>query len=129
MDPRHERRLKLVQSLYAYLFQPAEGTFIPPDKNLQSEIDAINSKKSEIDHFISLYAPKYPLDTISKIDLCILRLAIYELKFNKTEPEKVIINEAVELAKELGNERSYAFINAVLGSVLKDTNIESETHE
>jgi len=49
--------------------------------------------------------------------LSILRLAVFELLIDKKEPTKVVINEAVEIAKELGNERSFAFINAVLGSI------------
>jgi N utilization substance protein B len=49
--------------------------------------------------------------------LAILQLAIYELLIEKKEPPKVIIDEAVELAKEFGSEKSYAFVNAILGKV------------
>ncbi|MDO8741794.1 MAG: transcription antitermination protein NusB, partial [Candidatus Roizmanbacteria bacterium] len=66
---------------------------------------------------IKKYAPKYPLDKIAKVDLAILQLAVYELMFEKKQPAKVIIDEAVELAKELGSDKAYAFVNAVMGKV------------
>jgi N utilization substance protein B len=53
--------------------------------------------------------------------MAILQLAIYELLIEKKEPPKVIIDEAVELAKEFGSEKSYAFVNAVLGKVYSHT--------
>ncbi len=117
-DPRHERRVKIVQNIYAQLFYPPEQSVVLPHKDIKDITQAISEKSAFLDDYISTHAPKYPVDKISKIDLSILRLAIYEILVEKKEPEKVIINEAVELAKELGNERSYAFINAVLGAVL-----------
>jgi len=61
----------------------------------------------------------WPVDKLNKIDLAILRLAIYELERKKTPP-KVIIDEAVELAKEFGGENSPSFINGVLGTIYKE---------
>ena len=58
------------------------------------------------------------LANIAKIDLAILRLAVWELKYESTEPAKVIIDEAVELAKSYGNEHSAQFINGALGAIL-----------
>ncbi len=72
-----------------------------------------------IDKEITSSAPEWPLERINKIDLAILRLAVYELLIQKKEPPKVIIDEAVELAKEFGSENSAAFINGVLGNILK----------
>mgnify|MGYP001598652191 CR=1 FL=1 len=83
-----------------------------------------NNKK--IEKIIIKYAPRYPIEKISKIDLAILKLSVYELIFEKKNPPKVIIDEAVELAKEFGNDRSYSFINGVLGSVLKDLDIKND---
>lgn len=123
-DPRHERRVKIVQNIYAHLFYTAEQKVIPPHKDVQDISHTILENASRIDEFISTHAPKYPVDKIAKIDLSILRLAIYEIVIDKKEPEKVVINEAIELAKELGNERSYAFVNAVLGSILQAINNE-----
>jgi N utilization substance protein B len=123
MDPRHEHRIKTVQNLFAATFPQAERNLPFPDDEMTKEIQKHLSK---IDAMISQHAPKYPIDRIAKTDLSILRLALYELIITPQEPPKVVINEAVELAKELGNERSYAFVNAVLGSILKDYESEKK---
>ncbi len=81
---------------------------------------------SKIDQFIKKFAPRYPLHNIAKTDLSILRLSIYELMFEKKVPKKVIIDEAIELAKELSGEKSYAFVNAVLGNILKTQSNEEK---
>jgi len=112
MDPRHQKRLQIVQELYALEFVNKNNL-----TNLTDKVNSILKSKEKLDFFIKKYAPKFPLDKIAKTDLAILRLAIFELIFEKKEPVKVIINEAVELAKELGSEKSYGFINAVLGKI------------
>lgn len=62
----------------------------------------------------------WKIERISKIDLSILKLAIYELKYTKV-PYKVVINEAVELAKKYGEDNSKTFVNGVLASIVKET--------
>jgi len=122
MDPRHTKRLRTVQNLYAQVYQPKTGK----KQKLPYVGDNVTKKVlenlEEIDKNIKKHAPRYPLEKIAPIDISILRLAIFELLFDKSQPIKVIINEAVELARELGNERSYAFVNAVLGSINLDKN-------
>lgn len=113
-DARHTRRIEAVEDLFAYSF--VQPSFKPPHKS--DIFNAIVPKIKEIDEHIVEFAPKFPIDRLSKIDLAILRLAIYELKINSVEPIKVVINEAVELAKELGGEKSYTFINGVLGKLI-----------
>jgi len=77
-----------------------------------------NLKK--IDKQIVLYAPQWPIDQLSPIDRNILRLSIYEIKYYPdSAPLKVVINEAVELAKAFGTDSSSRFINGVLSSVAK----------
>jgi len=117
MDPRHIKRLNLVQNLYSYCFSVDGKTKIFPNKKDSKLTNEIIDHLDEIDLHISKSAPKYPINKIAKTDLSILRLAVFELLIDKKEPTKVVINEAVEIAKELGNERSFAFINAVLGSI------------
>lgn len=111
-DPRHLKRQELLQLLFAYDFQ----------KNLpagrQGQLKIIIENLPQIDNQIKQSAPAWPLEQISKIDLAILRLSIYELTIEKKEPVKVIIDEAVELAKEYGNDSSKSFINGVLGSII-----------
>ena len=114
-DPRHLRRKKIVQNLFAAGFNQSH-TF--PD-GVKPILDA----KEKIDPVIERNAPEWPLDKLNQVDLAILRLAVYELTVDRAVPPKVIVDEAVELAKELGSESSPAFINGVLGSVLKEEEI------
>ena len=116
MDIRHQHRVKLIQELFADSFKP--------DQTTDPDLKQILSHLSEIDKMIHTYASRYPLDKIAKVDLAILRLSIYELMFEKKNPTKVVIDEAVILAKEFGNEKSYAFVNGVLGSVIKDLSMK-----
>lgn len=124
-DPRHVRRMKLVQNLFANSFLQTEDN-VP---NEDAEISDIINHRDTIDGLIGKHAPKYPIDRIAKADLAILRLAIFELVVIKEEPPKVIIDEAVTLAKEFGSDRSYAFINAVLGAVYKSMTPEEPTEQ
>ncbi|HRN69875.1 MAG TPA: transcription antitermination factor NusB [Candidatus Woesebacteria bacterium] len=118
MDARHEKRIHIIQNLFSKSFEINDIHVSLPNEQFADITSDIFQNTEKIDEIISTHAPKYPLDKIARIDLCILRLAVYELTIEKKEPVKVIINEAVELAKEMGNERSFAFINAVLGAVV-----------
>ena len=73
---------------------------------------------SEIDEIITNKNKKWKKERISKVDIAILRLAIYEIYFSQEVPNSVAINEAVELAKEFGTEQSPAFINGILGNIV-----------
>lgn len=110
-DPRHLRRREAVKVLFAetYTKQPK-----PPEL-----VQKILKQKDKINKLITKAAPQWPVDKLNKIDLAILWLAIYELENEKTPP-KVVIDEAVELAKEFGSESSSSFINGVLGTIFKD---------
>lgn len=111
-DPRHLRRIGIIEELFSASFT---------DKmDVASDIvKSINKLEPKIDPIIEESAPQFPISKISKIDVAILRLAIYELLFEKKEPQKVIIDEAIELAKEYGADKSASFINGVLGQVIK----------
>lgn len=76
------------------------------------------AKKEKLDGIVMEHAPAWPVEKLNRVDLAILRLAIFELR-EKREPVKVIIDEAVELAKEFGSEGSPAFVNGVLGAIVK----------
>ena len=73
--------------------------------------------KEEIDQNIRNFAPAWPVEQIPLIDRNILRLAIFEILLDNKVPVKVVINEAVELAKTFGSDNSARFVNGVLGSV------------
>lgn len=85
-----------------------------------SETHEVLSHQKQIDHLITQAAPLWPIDKIAKIDLAILRLAIYELLIEKKNPPKVTIDEAVELAKEFGGDGGAPFVNGVLGTIVKN---------
>ncbi len=110
-DPRHLRRREAVKVLFA-------GTFTK-QPNSPELVDKILKQKDKIDELIKTAAPQWPIDKLNKIDLSILRLAVYELE-NEDTPPKVVIDEAVELAKEYGAESSPSFVNGVLGTIYKD---------
>ena len=75
---------------------------------------AIYDKLDEIDVMINEKAKGWSTDRMGKVDLTIIRLAVYEMKFDDTIPEGVAINEAVELAKKFGQDESAGFVNGVL---------------
>lgn len=107
-DPRHIKRQEAVKMLFAESFTKQE--------ELPSLSKKILKKSKEIDKKIKKAAPQWPIDKLNRIDLAILRLAIYELE-NEETPPKVVIDEAVELAKEFGSENSSSFVNGVLGTI------------
>ena len=71
----------------------------------------------EIDVLISSFAKGWSIERMPKVDLAILRLAVYELKYDKSSPVGVVINEAVELAKKYSSDEAPSFINGVLGKI------------
>jgi len=77
----------------------------------------VTTHRDELDEIIADLAPEWPIDQIAAIDRNILRLAVYEMLFESDTPQKVAINEAVELAKQFGSESSPRFINGVLGNL------------
>ncbi len=81
----------------------------------------------EIDSLLVENAPEWPLAQIPAVDRNVLRVGIYELKYNKDIPPKVAINEAVELAKTFAGETSGKFVNGVLGALYKKIYPETET--
>lgn len=111
-DPRHQRRRKAIKALFSWSFK---------EQKIEDQLaKKVIKRVKKIDKIIKENAPLWPIEQINRLDLAILRLAVFELEIEKKEPEKVIIDEAVELAKEFGSESSPAFVNGVLGAVLKD---------
>ncbi|TMG07479.1 MAG: transcription antitermination factor NusB [Chloroflexi bacterium] len=83
----------------------------------QELVTGVLAHKEQIDKTIENTAPAFPIDQLPVIDRNILRLAIYEVLIDNRVPMRAAINEAVELAKDFGGEKSPRFINGVLGSV------------
>jgi N utilization substance protein B len=83
-------------------------------------VNGTTAKQEELDAVIMPVAPEWPIDQIARMDRALLRMGIYELLHDNDAPPKVVINEAVELAKAFGGDNSSKFINGVLGTVLKN---------
>lgn len=83
-----------------------------------SAVEGVHAHMTEIDEMITASANGWDPERMNKVDLAILRLAVYEMKFGET-PVGVAINEAVELAKKFSSDEAPAFINGVLGKVIK----------
>ena len=111
-DPRHQKRQDIVKMLYAESFTH--------QLRLDPHIKEIIGKFEELDDKIKVIAPEFPIEKINKVDLAVLRLGVYELIFDKSQPQKVVIDEAIELAMEFGNDSSAAFVNGALGKLIKD---------
>lgn len=91
---------------------------------VESLVHGVNVRRDELLEHLQPLAPEWPIAQIARMDRVILEIGIYELLFAKDVPPKVVINEAVELAKAFGGENSSKFINGVLGSALRQ--LESE---
>ncbi len=97
------------------------------DKAFVSElVDGVLKNQEELDAKLQPMAPGWPLDQIARVDRNVLRIGLYELLFKADSvPPKVVINEAVELAKSFGSDNSSKFINGVLGTAYR-TLVEAE---
>ena len=109
LDPRHKKRQKIVEDIFKKSFY---------NQRAGKEAKEILDNQEIIDENIKKAAPEFPIEKVNKVDLAILRLAIFELIIEKKEPPKVIIDEAIELAKEYGGESSPSFVNGVLGNII-----------
>ncbi len=120
MDKRHSRRLERMQILFARTFlKPMEPEMEPMILPMPERLWFADLVKelADIDRELAIYASERPLTDINKVDLAILRLIVFEGRTQDT-PKKVLVDEAIELAKEFGTENSPKFINGVLGKIL-----------
>ena len=138
----------VLQSLYEYELRNSAhdpevdldmiiaSNIVPYEKTLGDTEFVYNLAKkvaenfSVLDKVLQPIAPEWPIDSIAAIDRNILRMGLYELsECRDTVPPKVVINEAVELAKAFGSDNSSKFINGVLGTAYKQLGIKEEENE
>lgn len=86
---------------------------------IESLVNGVSASAKELDELLQPLAPEWPIDQIARMDRVILRIGAYELTHDNGVPPKVVINEAVELAKAFGSTNSSKFINGVLGTLLR----------
>ena len=142
---RHLGRIIALQTLFEQDFRRAagdktfdlEGVLARNIERYQATVDdkdfilklvrGVDKQEKKLDTELQPIAPEWPIDQIARMDRVVLRMGLYELKFGQDVPPKVVINEAVELAKAFGSENSSKFVNGVLGTVLR--NITGETDD
>lgn len=139
---RHEIREKAVQALFTLDFQKElskqdaisyvielehedwldeeEGNFVPV--YLDQLVEGVIHHRDALDQQIEKYLRNWQLSRIAKIDLTILRLALYEMNYVNETPDKVALNEALELSKKYSDDASRKFVNGILSNVMKDKN-------
>lgn len=120
---------KLAQILKENLEEYADG--LEDCSFAEDLVFGIFENIKDIDSVISKLAPEWPIEQVTIINRNVLRIGIFELKFDKREdvPPKVAINEAIELAKTFGGQSSGKFINGVLGSLYKEIEEEGTQEE
>lgn len=134
---RHLGRIVALQTLYEedFRLESGDSTFdvsevlarnvnryretIDDVEFIEQLVAGVIAKREELDKVIQPLAPEWPIEQIARMDRVVLRIGAYELMFAKDVPPKVVINEAVELAKAFGGDNSSKFINGVLGSLLR----------
>ena len=108
----------LEQSEQADTLSGADKTFL---ENLTA---GVTDHQEDLDAVIGRYAQGWALNRLAKVDLTVLRMAVYELKYMPEIPTGATINEAVELAKRFGEDKSAGFVNGILGSVARELRSE-----
>lgn len=134
---RHLGRIIALQTLYEYSFRKdcndttldlgdvlernvARYDNMVDDVTFIDElVNGIVKLTDKLDELLQPIAPEWPMDQIARMDRLVLYIGAYELLHGKSTPPKVVINEAVELAKAFGGDNSSKFINGVLGTLLK----------
>jgi N utilization substance protein B len=134
---RHLGRIVALQTLYEQDFrrEVEDSTFhlsdvldrnigryedtVDDKEFIRALVSGVESHEKELDDLIRPVAPEWPIEQIARMDRIILHIGAYELIYDKSVPPKVVINEAVELAKAFGGENSSKFINGVLGTLLR----------
>jgi N utilization substance protein B len=134
---RHLGRIIALQTLYEQDFRRGAGdkdvsldtilarnigryeTTLEDKGFVERLVRGVDLKAAELDAKLQPIAPEWPIDQIARMDRVILRMGLYELLHEPDVPPKVVINEAVELAKAFGSENSSKFVNGVLGTALR----------
>lgn len=108
------------EKIRLYLESPEKAADPGSRKEIEDKFARVQQLIPEIDSKIEAHSDKWSIDRMGKVELAILRLAVYEILYDETVPEKVAINEAVELAKKYGQDNAGSFVNGILSGVIRD---------
>ena len=120
IDISGETWVEVIQSFY----ENFEGDVLAEDEKVYIEncVKGTMESLKAIDEIIQKYSKEWKINRIAKVDLAIMRLAIYEMTQREDIPKAVSINEAIELSKKFGGENSSTFINGILGNIIREFN-------
>ncbi len=108
------------------LFQVAEeAEILPISDSVKEMVNGVVAHQEELNAIISAYSTKRVISRIPKVNLCILQLALYEIRYDEKMPMNAAISEAISLAKAYGYQEDIAFINGMLGNYARD---HAESH-
>ena len=130
---RRELRALVIQLLYgaefepqnlkslkkAYFFSKKEHISLK-DSFIQDRLRSIQKNREKLDQVIMEHSENWKKERMSLIDLNIMRLAVFEILFCEDIPDKVALNEAIELSKKFGDDNSASFVNGILNQVLQN---------
>lgn len=134
---RHLGRIIALQTLYEQDFRIAAGdkkfkldeslkrninrykNMVEDTPFVERVVNGVIVNQAELDATLQPIAPEWPIDQIARMDRVVLRMGLYELQHENATPPKVVINEAVELAKAFGGDNSSKFVNGVLGTAYR----------
>lgn len=132
MRVRRQARIVVIQTLFEadlanhdlnrVLGQRLQETALPENgvRFVQELVSGVWQHRAPLDEIITQIAPDWPVEQLAAIDRNILRMAIYEILATNDTPVKVVVNEAVELAKLFGSDSAPRFVNGVLGTLLRE---------
>ena len=128
MMKRHEAREKALQTLFQL-----DGTELTIEEAMEHVMDGetdqfykllvegTNSKQQEIDEKLKGNLQNWSLERLPKVERTILRMAVFELEYMEDAPSRVVLNEAIELSKTFGDDKSSRFVNGVLSKFTDQT--------
>lgn len=106
-----------VELYFENMEQPASEA---DEEYIQKKFQNILGKLPEIDESVNEKAEKWNISRMGKVELTLIRLAVYEMRYDETVPVRVAINEAVELAKKYGQDESGSFVNGILAKMIEE---------
>lgn len=110
----------LEEEMKLYLDSEELADYTDEEKvRIKERAEQVLEKAEEADELTNQYAKGWQTRRMAKVDLSLIRLALYEIRYDETVPDKVAINEAIELAKQYGGNDSPSFINGILGKIVR----------